>query len=175
MDILFCFCCCSVAKPRLTLCNPMVCSTQGFPCPSPSPRVCSNSCPLSRWCYLTISSSAVLHSLPGLKSLVNVCSTPSPYLHRIWIGSGRTVSAPSTRQCAQEGAREVNRRATWSVNIYCLAWQERKINITNSPNSCELPSFSSLSRLDGIGRESKQTAFQIFLVLVSEPVLVLSH
>ena len=22
----------------------------GFPCPSPSPRVCSNSCPLSQWC-----------------------------------------------------------------------------------------------------------------------------
>ena len=31
-----------------------------LPCPSPSPRVCSNSCPLSRWCYLTISSSATL-------------------------------------------------------------------------------------------------------------------
>ena len=27
-------------------------------CPSLSPRVCSNSCPLSWWCYLTISSSA---------------------------------------------------------------------------------------------------------------------
>ena len=29
-----------------------------LPCPSPSPRVCSNSCPLSQWCYPTISSSA---------------------------------------------------------------------------------------------------------------------
>ena len=27
-----------------------------LPCPSPSPRVCSNSCPLSRWCHPTISS-----------------------------------------------------------------------------------------------------------------------
>ena len=27
-------------------------------CPSQSPRVCSNSCPLSRWCYLIISSFA---------------------------------------------------------------------------------------------------------------------
>ena len=27
-----------------------------FPCPSLSPGVCSNSCPLSRWCHLTISS-----------------------------------------------------------------------------------------------------------------------
>ena len=29
-----------------------------LPCPSLSPRVCTNSCPLSRWCYLTISCSA---------------------------------------------------------------------------------------------------------------------
>ena len=31
-----------------------------LPCPSLSPRACSNSCPLSRWCYLTISSSVTL-------------------------------------------------------------------------------------------------------------------
>ena len=30
-----------------------------FPCPSPSPRACSNSCPLSWWCHPTISSSVV--------------------------------------------------------------------------------------------------------------------
>ena len=29
-----------------------------LPCPSLSPRVCSNSCPLRQWCYLSISSSA---------------------------------------------------------------------------------------------------------------------
>ena len=29
------------------------------PCPSPTPRVHPNPCPLSRWCYPTISSSAV--------------------------------------------------------------------------------------------------------------------
>ena len=29
------------------------------PCPSPTPRVYSNSCPLSRWCHPTISSSAI--------------------------------------------------------------------------------------------------------------------
>ena len=30
-----------------------------FPCPSPSPRACSNSCLLSRWYYPTISSSVI--------------------------------------------------------------------------------------------------------------------
>ena len=35
-----------------------------FPCPSPSPRVSSNSCPLSWWCHPTISSSC-LQSFPA--------------------------------------------------------------------------------------------------------------
>ena len=30
-----------------------------LPCPSPIPRVCANSCPLSWWCHPTISSSVV--------------------------------------------------------------------------------------------------------------------
>ena len=35
-----------------------------LPCPSPSPRVCSNSCPLSWWYYPTISSSVAHFSCP---------------------------------------------------------------------------------------------------------------
>ena len=40
------------------------------PCPSPTPRVYPNSCPLSWWCHLTISSSVIpfssyLHSFPA--------------------------------------------------------------------------------------------------------------
>ena len=33
-----------------------------LPCPSPSPGGCSNSCPLSRWCHPTISSSVISFS-----------------------------------------------------------------------------------------------------------------
>ena len=54
-------CCCSVAKSCLTLCNPMDCSTQGSAVLQ-SLGVCSNSCPLSWWCYLTISSPVTLFS-----------------------------------------------------------------------------------------------------------------
>jgi len=51
-------CCCSVAQLCLTPCDPMDCSMPDFlTCPSLSPRVCSNSCPLSRWWHPTISSS----------------------------------------------------------------------------------------------------------------------
>ena len=30
-----------------------------LPCPSPTPGACSNSCPLSRWCHPTLSSSVI--------------------------------------------------------------------------------------------------------------------
>ena len=33
-----------------------------LPCPSPTPGACSNSCPVSRWCHPTISSSVALFS-----------------------------------------------------------------------------------------------------------------
>ena len=35
----------------------------GLPCPPLSPGVCSNSCPLNRWCSLTISSSVAPFSI----------------------------------------------------------------------------------------------------------------
>ena len=45
------------------------------PCPSPTPRVYSNSCPLSRWCHPTISSSVIpfsscLQSFPASGSFL---------------------------------------------------------------------------------------------------------
>ena len=40
-----------------------------LPCPSPFPRPCSNSCPLSQWCHPTISSSVVPFSLLLLPSI----------------------------------------------------------------------------------------------------------
>ena len=42
-----------------TLCDPMDCSTPGLPVHPQLPEVYSNSCPLSWWCYPTISSSVI--------------------------------------------------------------------------------------------------------------------
>ena len=54
-----------------------------LPCPSPSPRACSNSCPLSWWCHPTISSSIVpfscLQSFPVSGSFFNEL-----FLHIRW-------------------------------------------------------------------------------------------
>ena len=52
------FVCCSVARLSPTL-QPQGLQHARLPCPSPSPGVCSNSCPLSQWCHPTSSSSVV--------------------------------------------------------------------------------------------------------------------
>ena len=50
-----------------------------LPCPSLSLGVCSDSCPLSRWCYLTISFSATLFSfcLQSFPALVSFSNEPA--------------------------------------------------------------------------------------------------
>ena len=54
--MIICCCCCSVTQSCLTL-WPHGLQHNRLLCPSPSPRLCSNSCPLSQWCHPTISSS----------------------------------------------------------------------------------------------------------------------
>ena len=55
-----------------------------FPCPPLSPRVCSNSCPLSWWCHPTISSSAAPFSfLLSIFPIIRVFSNESA-LHIRW-------------------------------------------------------------------------------------------
>ena len=48
--------CCSIMSDSLRLHG---LQHAKLPCPSPTPRACPNSCPLSRWCHPTISSSVV--------------------------------------------------------------------------------------------------------------------
>ena len=61
-----------VAQKCLTLCDPM---NSRLPCPSPCLKAYSNSCPLSRWCRLTILFSVVpfsscLQSFPASRSFL---------------------------------------------------------------------------------------------------------
>ena len=61
---------CSVMSTSL---QPHGLQQAGLPCPSATPVACSNSCPLSRWCHSTISSSVVpfsssLQSFPAAGS-----------------------------------------------------------------------------------------------------------
>ena len=64
------------------------------PCPSPTPRVYSNSCPLSRWCHPAISSSVIpFSSCP--QSLPASGSFPLSQLFA-WVGQSTGVSASAS-------------------------------------------------------------------------------
>ena len=63
-----------------------------LPCPSPTPRACSNSCPLSQWCHPIISSSVVpfsscLQSFPG--------SGSSP-VSQLFASGGQSIGASAS-------------------------------------------------------------------------------
>ena len=92
MDIGFVNCiCCSVTKSCPTLCDSMGCSTPIFPVLQ-SLRVCSDSCPLSQWYYLIISSSASLFSF-CLQSFPASGSFPVSHL---FASSGQSIGAPAS-------------------------------------------------------------------------------
>ena len=60
-----------------------------FPCPSPSPRVCSNSCPLSRWCHPTISSSVD----PFSSCFQSFSASGSFPMSRLFTSDGQNIGA----------------------------------------------------------------------------------
>ena len=74
------------------LCNPNQLQCARLSCPSLSPWVCSNSCPQSQWCYLTISSSAALFS-SCLPSFPTSWSFP---VNRLFTSGGQSIGASAS-------------------------------------------------------------------------------
>ena len=63
-----------------------------LPCPSLSPRVCADSCPLSRWCYLTtLSSAAPFSSCP--QSFTASGSFP---MSQLFASGGQSIGASAS-------------------------------------------------------------------------------
>ena len=74
------------SRHTVQFCHSVVCNSlrpcglqhTRLPCPSPTPRDCLNSCPLSRWCHLTISSSVhPLLFLPSIFPSIRIFSNES--------------------------------------------------------------------------------------------------
>ena len=57
------------------------------PCPSPTPRVYSNSCPLSQWCHTTISSSVI----PFSSSLQSFPASGSFPVSQFFASGGQSI------------------------------------------------------------------------------------
>ena len=63
-----------------------------FPHPSPSPGACSNSCPLSRWCHPTISSSAV----PFFSCLQSFPESGSFLMSQFFTSGGQSIGVSAS-------------------------------------------------------------------------------
>ena len=83
--------CCSVAQSCLTL-QPHGLSTPGFPVPSPSPGVCSNSCPLNWWCQPTLSSSVG----PFSSCLLSFPASGSFPINHLFASDGQNIGASAS-------------------------------------------------------------------------------
>ena len=59
------------------------------PCPSPTPRVYSNSCPLRRWCHPTISSSVI----PFSSRLQSFPASGSFQMSQLFASGGQSIGA----------------------------------------------------------------------------------
>ena len=63
-----------------------------LPCPSPTHRVCSNSCPLSRWSHPTISSSVI----PFSSCLLSFLESESFPISQLFTSGGQTIGVSAS-------------------------------------------------------------------------------
>ena len=63
-----------------------------LPCPSPSPRACWNSCPLSKWCHPTILSSVI----PFSSWFQSFPATGSFLLSQLFTSGGQSIGASAS-------------------------------------------------------------------------------
>ena len=58
-----------------------------FPCPSPTPRTCSNSCPSGQWCHPTISFSVIPYS----SCLQSFPASGSVQMSKLFTSGGQSI------------------------------------------------------------------------------------
>ena len=78
-----------------------------LPCPSPTPRACSNSCPLSQWCHPTILSSVV--SFSCLQSL----KASGYFLSLLFESGGQKIGVLFKHQSFNEYSGLISFRMDW--------------------------------------------------------------
>ena len=110
------------------------------PCPSPTPGVYSNSCPLSRWCHPAISSSVVpFSSCP--QSLPASASFPKSWLFT-WGGQSIGVSCHENKsrlmwcRVNRRGMSILERVAKWHLwfNCNCKDWVGKEVDASKELN-----------------------------------------
>ena len=101
------------------------------PCPSSTPRVYSNSCPLSWWCHPTISSSVVLFSC-----LQSFPTSGSFQMSQVFASGGQIIGVSASASVLQW----IFRTAFLLGGLVGTPWSPR-----DSEESSPTPQFKSLS------------------------------
>ena len=136
-------CCCSVAKSYLTFCDPMDC--RGL-CPPLFPGVYSNSCPLSWWCYPTISSSV----FPFSSCLQSFPTSGSFLISWLFTSGGQSIGAS-----ASASVLLMNIQVWFPLGLTGLIFLAEEGMLKRLPSSqFESINFSALSLLYGPTRTS---------------------
>ena len=89
------------------------------PCPSPPPRVYSDSCPLSSWCHPTISSSVV----PFSSSLQSFPASGSLQMSQLFASGGQSIGVSASASVLPMNTQD------WSP----LGWTESRDSQESSP------------------------------------------
>ena len=96
----------SVTQLCLTLCDPM----DWLPCPSPTSKAYSNSCPLNQWCHPTISSSVI----PFSSHLQSVPASGSFQMSRFFTSGSQSIGvSASASVLPNEYSRLISFRIDW--------------------------------------------------------------
>ena len=104
------------------------------PCPSPSPRVCSNPCPLSQWCYPTISSSVVPFSC--LQSFPASGSFP---MSQLFVSGGQSIGVS-----ASASVLPMNIQGWFPLGLTSLILQCKELSTVFSSTTVRLYQFTFL-------------------------------
>ena len=104
------------------------------PCPPPSPRVCSKSCPLNQWCHPTISSSVAPFSSclqsfsasgSALYLMIKVGSLSISWL--IWVTSSHQVAKVLELQLQQQSFHEYSGLIFFRIDWFDLLVVQRTL------------------------------------------------
>jgi len=113
----------------------MDCLHARLPCLPMSPGVCSNSCPLSQWCYQTISSSAAHFSF-GFESFLALGSLP---VSQLFASDGQSIGASTSASVLPM----INQ--TWSPLGLAGLMIGSPCSPRDSQESCPTPQFKSIN------------------------------
>ena len=104
-----------------------------FPCPSPTPGVCWNSCPLSWWCHPTISSSV----LPFSSCPHSFLTSGSLPMHWLLASGGQSIGASASASVLPMNIQDwfpleltglipLLSRGVSRIYNMCITWSEKE-------------------------------------------------